>query len=678
MQILGVPAVENRERLVQADARRRIRAGAARRRCGTCRPMAAPPARCLVRRAQYALQHLPRPPLHFRRRAPRKRQEQDALRIGAVAHEMRDAVGERVGLAGAGAGDDQQRTVVWPRKSGPCSTATSAARSAATRKSCGRRPRPNVGRRNGHVHRRVRHGGRTAAAFIERSFYARIPWASPPTTKLRYRESRCAIHGRFPRGVGSEPGWSQRRPECQRHLRLEGPRAKSPGLLRELEAAEAYEQKLRQTIVNVRDAARGRPYRTGAFHAQRSAERHRLRDRRRRAAQGRLTHAGTGRPASEMRVAERTEIGEWIVSATLAGTDEIEILAGIGERLNAAGISMVRISVATDLLDPMFDGRGVRWLRDEGGVEETFARDDEGTIVTVTSRKARSASCCAAASPRCAGASMRRIAGASFRCSTNSRTRASPTTWHSMRVGEPIRLGGAEGIAASWTTDAPDGFTDAEVDCSPGIMPPLTLSILLRTTSSRHAHAADDVSRTGTPQNACSPGNIVRGRAEPIRAVVWFSDLVSFTRISDTIEPGHGAGAAERLCPGAGRGDRGAWRHVLKFIGDGILAIFPDPDTTLACTRALDAAAKMRQRIAELNVRRAAARPARDRYAPGAARRRAPLRQSGRPAAARLHRAGIGGQRGGAHRSAVRARSTRRSSCPGRSPRRPAKRGAGS
>ena len=29
-------------------------------------------------------------------------------------------------------------------------------------------------------------------------------------------------------------------------------------------------------------------------------------------------------------------------------------------------------------------------------------------------------------------------------------------------------------------------------------------------------------------------GNIVRGRAEPIRAVVWFSDLRGFTRITDT------------------------------------------------------------------------------------------------------------------------------------------------
>ena len=79
----------------------------------------------------------------------------------------------------------------------------------------------------------------------------------------------------------------------------------------------------------------------------------------------------------------RDGFGDWIVSATLAGANEIEIVTGLGKRLNAAGIKVARISVATDLLDPTFDGRGVRWLRDEGGIEETFARDEEGTIVTV-------------------------------------------------------------------------------------------------------------------------------------------------------------------------------------------------------------------------------------------------------------------------------------------------------
>jgi hypothetical protein len=39
----------------------------------------------------------------------REGEEQDAARIGALHHQMGDAVCERVGLAGAGARNDQQR-----------------------------------------------------------------------------------------------------------------------------------------------------------------------------------------------------------------------------------------------------------------------------------------------------------------------------------------------------------------------------------------------------------------------------------------------------------------------------------------------------------------------------------------------------------------------------------------
>ena len=48
-------------------------------------------------------------PRHLRGRAAREGQEQDAPRIGAVDDEVRDAVREGVGLARAGAGDDEER-----------------------------------------------------------------------------------------------------------------------------------------------------------------------------------------------------------------------------------------------------------------------------------------------------------------------------------------------------------------------------------------------------------------------------------------------------------------------------------------------------------------------------------------------------------------------------------------
>ena len=48
-------------------------------------------------------------PCHLGGGAARKGHEQDTARIGAGDDQMGDAVGERVGLAGAGAGNDQQR-----------------------------------------------------------------------------------------------------------------------------------------------------------------------------------------------------------------------------------------------------------------------------------------------------------------------------------------------------------------------------------------------------------------------------------------------------------------------------------------------------------------------------------------------------------------------------------------
>ena len=102
-------------------------------------------------------------------------------------------------------------------------------------------------------------------------------------------------------------------------------------------------------------------------------------------------------------------------------------------------------------------------------------------------------------------------------------------------------------------------------------------------------------------------GNIVRGRAEPIRAVVWYSDLVGFTRISDTASADTVLALLNDYAEAQVEEIEAHGGHVLKFIGDGILAIFPHDETMLACKRALDAAAKQRYRIAALNVRRLAA-----------------------------------------------------------------------
>jgi adenylate cyclase len=99
----------------------------------------------------------------------------------------------------------------------------------------------------------------------------------------------------------------------------------------------------------------------------------------------------------------------------------------------------------------------------------------------------------------------------------------------------------------------------------------------------------------------------MRGEAETIRAVVWYSDLVGYTRISDTMSADVVLALLNDYAEAQVDAIEAHGGHVLKFIGDGILAIFPGDDAMSACTLALDAAADQQRRIAALNERRTAA-----------------------------------------------------------------------
>jgi len=57
------------------------------------------------------LDHALRAAGHLLRRAPREREQEDAPRIRAIDHELRDAVRERRRLPGARTGDHEQRSV---------------------------------------------------------------------------------------------------------------------------------------------------------------------------------------------------------------------------------------------------------------------------------------------------------------------------------------------------------------------------------------------------------------------------------------------------------------------------------------------------------------------------------------------------------------------------------------
>jgi adenylate cyclase len=302
----------------------------------------------------------------------------------------------------------------------------------------------------------------------------------------------------------------------------------------------------------------------------------------------------------------KTEISEWIVRAALAGANEVEIVVGVCQRLSSAGVSLVRSSVATNLLDPTIDAHIVRWIRGQGALEEAITRTDDSQanedwtrspfFFLIESRRP----------------SLRRRLDATYRRGEfpllDGFRDQGVTDYVAFaeRVGETVLLGEGEGMLSSWTSDAPAGFSEAQVELLAGIMPALTLAFMLRTTN----RAARTLLTTYLGSDAAErvlAGNIVRGRAQAIHAVVWFSDLIGFTRISDTVSPDVVLALLNDYAEAQVEEIEARGGHVLKFMGDGILAIFPDDDTTPACKRALDAAANLRRRIAALNQRRQAA-----------------------------------------------------------------------
>jgi adenylate cyclase len=165
-------------------------------------------------------------------------------------------------------------------------------------------------------------------------------------------------------------------------------------------------------------------------------------------------------------------------------------------------------------------------------------------------------------------------------------------------------IGEMDGVYSSWATKAPGGFSDSQIAALERLVPYLALAIKSVSLTRMTGTLMETYLGRDAGQRVLK-GRIVRGIADRLDAVVWFSDLRGFTRITDT--------APEQVIPllndyadaiVSAIDEHGG--DVLKLIGDGTLAIFTAEDRTHACSAALSAAIAARERIADLNKRRQA------------------------------------------------------------------------
>jgi adenylate cyclase len=165
-------------------------------------------------------------------------------------------------------------------------------------------------------------------------------------------------------------------------------------------------------------------------------------------------------------------------------------------------------------------------------------------------------------------------------------------------------IGEMDCVYSSWVTNAADGFDDGAAVAIKRLAPFLKLAIK----SGALARMAGTLAETylgRDPGRRVMSGRILRGVAEKIGAVLWYSDLHGYTHISDTAPP-------EQIIPllndYADVVVSAVHMHggdVLKLVGDGTLAIFTGEDRGLACLAALAAAVQVRKGAVKLNRGRA-------------------------------------------------------------------------
>jgi len=309
-----------------------------------------------------------------------------------------------------------------------------------------------------------------------------------------------------------------------------------------------------------------------------------------------------------------SELSEWLTGAGLTGTPETDIVSAFCDRCAATGIPLDRAHVFIDTLHPVHEGRLFRW---GFGPDETALHDYGRTSVQGidTSDPAYLDQQATDVWRRSPFFDMLQTGAALLRRRLSAETKDEFSLlpdWYAAGLTDYVAIinrfaaegiiGEMDAVYSSWGTRDPEGFDDREIAALERVVPYLALAIksvsLMRMTRTlMETYLGRDAGQR------VLGGRIVRGIAERIDAVVWFSDLRGFTRITDT--------APEQVIPllndYADVIVTAIEQHggdVLKLIGDGTLAIFTGEDRAHACEAALAAALAARQGVAELNKRR--------------------------------------------------------------------------
>ena len=282
---------------------------------------------------------------------------------------------------------------------------------------------------------------------------------------------------------------------------------------------------------------------------------------------------------------------DWLIDGARSAPQPQQVLAQLSERLIACGIPLWRVAVYVRTLHPQVMGRRFLW-RPGAEVETSDApfelletelfRDSPIARVYRTGEVIRRK----IVDPDCPN---------DFPVLVD--LRAEEVTDY---LASPLVFSNGDIHAVTCTTRQPGGFTDAQISALEAVMTPLARVAEIRGLRRMASNLLDTYVGHDAGERILA-GHIRRGDIEEIHAAIWLSDMRGFTALADRQPPRVLIDLLNRYfdCQVPVILDHGA--EVLKFMGDGLLAIFAIAgDETEVCKRALAAARQAQANVADL------------------------------------------------------------------------------
>ena len=287
---------------------------------------------------------------------------------------------------------------------------------------------------------------------------------------------------------------------------------------------------------------------------------------------------------------------EWLDAGAPSARAPQDMLREVCLRLVARGVSIYRVGVFVRTLHPNVLGRAFIWRSDRDLVEvneaghdllesEVFVRSPIRIVFAehVEVRRRLADPACPLDFPILE--ELRQEGATDF-------------------LAVPLRFLSGEVHAASFASRRAGGFRDSDLQALRRLLPPFTRVAEIYGNLRKAQNILDAYLGPSAGAKVLA-GQIRRGDAQDIDAVIWFCDLRDSTRLADSMSRRDFLALLNEyfecvLGPVLERQG-----EVLRFIGDAALAIFPvDGEPRPACAKALEAAREALERLRKLGEQR--------------------------------------------------------------------------